>query len=781
MIGCRRRNQVFLILEAVFWLTVPVVDTLADSPRIDFDRDVRPILSDKCFVCHGPDEANRQADLRLDTREGLLAAAVIVPGDLDGSELVRRIRAVGDERMPPPGEGKGLTADEIKTLERWISAGAAWKGHWAFEPITRPIPPSVNATGVLRNPIDAFLMARWKAEKITPVEPADRVTLIRRVSFDLLGLPPTQDEVDAFVADTDENAFEHLVDRLMSSPHFGERLAVQWLDAVRYADTVGYHGDQERSVSPYRDYVIAAFNANMPYDVFTREQLAGDLLSEATLWQKVASGYNMLGMTTIEGGAQPGEYLTKYAADRVRTTSLVWLGLTFGCAECHDHKFDPMTMRDFYSLAAFFADLREEGYGNPVADLAVPTPQQAERIAHFDSEIAALQRGDISEEAKQQIAALEQQKAEFLQTVRFTIPTVSSEPREMKILPRGNWLDRSGETVEPAVPKFLTGFESSVEASRRLNRDDLATWLMSETNPLPSRVMVNRLWQIVFGKGLVRTLDDFGSQGDRPTHPELLDWLAAEFRDSGWDIKHIVRLMITSSAYRLSSTPTSELHEQDPENRLLARQTRRRLDAEHVRDVMLATSGLLVARLGGESARPYQPAGYYAYLNFPTREYVSDTNERQYRRGVYMHWQRTYLHPALIAFDAPSREECTADRPISHTPLSALVMLNDPSSIEAARVLAERTIRDGGDSFKNQLGWIFRIVLSREPELRERKTLAVLWQREHERYAMNPSAADELMTVGLSPKPTDLDVIDVAAWTSVARAIYNLNETITRY
>ncbi|MEX1229989.1 MAG: PSD1 and planctomycete cytochrome C domain-containing protein [Planctomycetaceae bacterium] len=768
-------------------LISPVAVESADSLAIRFNRDVRPILSDKCFTCHGPDEKQRQADLRLNTREGLLGSAdekstgVVIPRNLDGSELIRRIRSTGDERMPPPGEGKPLTAREIEILERWVAEGAEWEGHWSFQPIVRSLPPRVQDSDWMRNPIDAFLLARWEEEHITPADETDRVTLIRRVYFDLLGLPPTPEEVDDFVNDTDADAFEKVVDRLLASPHFGERLAVQWLDAVRYADTVGYHGDQERSISPYRDYVINAFNANLPYDQFTREQLAGDLLPDATLWQKVASGYNMLGMTTIEGGAQAGEYLAKYAADRVRTTSLVWLGLTFGCAECHDHKFDPMIMHDFYGLAAFFADVREQGVGNPAAELAVPTTKQAEQMARFDTEIAALKAAASSEEVAKQIESLEQQKAEFLKSVRFTIATVSAEPRKMRILPRGNWLDSTGEVVAPAVPSFLPAYQQTGDALRRINREDLATWLMSSENPLPSRVMVNRLWKIAFGKGLVRTLDDFGSQGDRPMHPELLDWLAAEFRDSGWDVKHVLRLMVTSSAYRLSSTPTQELRELDSENRMLARQHRQRIDAEHVRDVMLATSGLLVERLGGVSARPYQPAGYYAYLNFPEREYVSDTGERQYRRGVYVHWQRTYLHPALIAFDAPSREECTADRPVSHTPLSALVMLNDPSSIEAARMLAVRTIREGGDSLDGRLRFGFRTVLSREPELRELKSLAVLWKREHERYEQNPAAAEELLTVGLTPKPNDINILDLAAWTSVARAIFNLNETITRY
>ncbi|MFN0196467.1 MAG: DUF1553 domain-containing protein, partial [Planctomycetaceae bacterium] len=501
----------------------------------------------------------------------------------------------------------------------------------------------------------------------------------------------------------------------------------------------------------------------------------------STLWQKVASSYNMLGMTTIEGGAQEKEYLAKYAADRVRTTSLVWLGLTFGCAECHDHKFDPMTSRDFYSLAAFFADLREKGVGKPIADLPVPTETQAQQLAVLDDELAQLKAAGSSNENAERIKTLEQQKEELLKSVRHTIPAVAVEPRTMRILPRGNWLDETGEVVLPAFPAFLSGEPVTQTVSARVGRLELAEWLMSGENPLPARVMVNRLWKIVYGKGLVRTLDDFGSQGDRPLHPELLDWLAVEFRDSGWDVKHVVRLMVTSAAYRLSSTPSAELLERDPENRYLARQNRQRIEAEHIRDVLLSTSGLLVRRLGGGSVRPYQPAGYYAFLNFPIREYVADVDERQYRRGVYMHWQRTYLHPALIAFDAASREECTAERPISHTPLSALVMLNDPSSVEAARVLAARTIREGGSTIDERLRWVFREVLSREPEARELQALTAIRQRQQKVYEQNPTAAEELLTIGLSPPPAEIDIVELAAWTAVARTIYNLNETVTRY
>ena len=675
-----------------------------DAAPVEFNRDVRPILWDNCFACHGPDQAARKAGLRLDTREGLFAtlknnSQVVAPGHPAESALLSRmLHADPDERMPPPESKKALSPIQIKTVRAWIEQGAPWQGHWAFIPPQRPTPPATRNTAWANNAIDQFILARLEKERLPPSPEADRRALIRRLHFDLTGLPPDPEVVDAFVADASEGAYEKAVDSLLESERFGERMAVYWLDLVRYADTVGYHGDQEMNISPYRDYVINAFNANMPFDQFTIEQLAGDLLPNPTLWQKVASGYNRLNMTTEEGGAQPGEYLVKYAADRVRSTATVWLAATMGCAECHDHKFDPYTQRDFYRFAAFFADIEEMGkytgrMGRP-PEMVVPTPSQAKLLQEIESKIPELQQR-VATLKKQLDAAptnaevrlalrikIEKRNKEDQRLVtefyekhapelgraqrdlddrlnrkkaleakmRRTLISVSVDPRETRVLHRGEWMDTTGETVQPGTPAFLPPPESD---AARLTRLDLARWFVSRDNPQTARAFVNRLWKLFHGNGISKILDDLGSQGEWPTHPDLLDWLAVEFMDHDWDIKRMVKLIVMSATYRQTSVTPLGLRERDPDNRLYARQSRWRLEAEFIRDNALAVSGLLVDRIGGLSARPYQPAGYYKHLNFPRRQYTSDKNENQYRRGVYTHWQRTFLHPGMLAFDAP--------------------------------------------------------------------------------------------------------------------------------
>lgn len=1048
------RHTAFLCIAAFvspYWQTPDVVAADRASPplpeRVEFNRDVRPILSDNCYFCHGPDKNKREADLRLDTQEGLAHIAddgpVLVAGKPDESLLVRRILAADDgERMPPADSGKKLTDRDVALLRRWIEQGAKWEGHWSFQPVERPTPPDAKeprATGeepFARNPIDAFVLAEVARHGLTPSAEADRRTLIRRLSLDLVGLPPTPEEVDAFVADADPLAYERLVDRLLDSPHFGERLAMWWLDLVRYADSVGYHGDQAVSVYPYREYVIASFNANKRFDQFTIEQLAGDLLKNATLEQKVAAGYNRLGMMSAEGGVQPKEYLAKYIAERVRNASGVWMGTTLGCAECHNHKYDPFTTRDFYRFEAFFADIQEQGLysgahesGEWGTSIRVPTLEQTVEIARLDAKLADLRsklgsptaeleaaqraweanhkplawhvlrpaklasqagatltlrddgsilvsgnlgatdtytlsidnppagvtalklevladealpakgpgrasngnfvlsefvveqrpsgesapqpiplaaatasfaqdgfgalqsdgtfalsaaidgdatgrnqgwavmpkfaqpheavfetKSDIaggegqtlvvklaqnfepagqhtigrfrlsaastprpvrvgggipadvaailatpsgSRSAEQRDAlakfyrsiapALEPVRAEIKATeaarqtlekqLPVTLATVSVEPRMIRVLPRGNWMDDSGEAVTPAVPSFLP---QPPAKEGRLTRLDLARWLVARENPLTARVTVNRLWKLYFGAGLSRKLDDVGAQGEWPTHPELLDWLASEFVDSGWDIKRTIKLIVTSGTYRQSSAASAQLREADPYNHFLARQSRFRLDAELVRDNALAVSGLLAKKLGGPSVKPYQPPGYWAYLNFPQREWQNGRGDELYRRGLYVHWQRQYLHPALLAFDAPSREECAADRPRSNTPLQSLVLLNDPSYVEAARALAEAMMRRDGDAPGARLDWAFRRASGRNIRDAETKILLALYEKHLAEYRADEAAAKALLSLGAKPAPTDLDRAELAAWTSVARAILNLHETITR-
>ncbi len=999
---------------------------------VEFNRDIRPILSDNCFFCHGPDKNKREADLRLDTKEGLHGTSdhvgALVPGMPVESELFRRITSIDDDKkMPPAKSGKVLSERDVQLLKKWIEQGGQFEGHWAFLPL-RTSPAA--AAGVPHK-IDELIAGSLAAHQLSSSNEADRITLIRRLSFDVIGLPPTEQEVAEFLADPTPDAFEKQVDRLLASPHFGERLAMWWLDLVRYADTVGYHGDQPMSVSPFRQYVIESFNANKPFDQFTIEQLAGDLLPDPTREQRIASGYNRLGMMSAEGGVQDKEYLAKYIAERVRNTTGTWLGITLGCAECHDHKFDPLTTKDFYRFEAFFADIKERGLysgansdGNWGPFVKVPTEQQAANFAKMEDQIAATKRvletdtpeltaarlewektqiswmtltpdtmtsiegaklaaradgailvseknaatdtynltftkvpsgitafrlevlpddslpnkgpgragngnfvlselrvtfkegeveavavplqnatatyeqtgalggnpygkwaveavidGDakgptwgwaIMEKAGQAnfavfettadltlkdgatltvsmaqnldnpghnigcfrlsvataarpvkasdappanvsailAAAAEQrteaQKAELAAYYRTMAPALSPvraqlaeeekqraaldaeipsslvteavSPRMVRILPRGNWMDESGEVVTPAFPSALA---SEPPADKVLNRLDLARWIMSPDNPLTARVVVNRLWKIYFGAGISRKLDDLGAQGEWPSHPLLLDYLADDLRTHGWDLKRTIKSMVMTKTYRQSSLVSPVLREVDPYNRWLARQSRFRLDAELVRDNALAVSGLLVKSIGGKSVNPYQPAGYWAYLNFPTREWQNGTGDALYRRGLYTHWQRQYLHPSLLAFDAPSREECTADRPRSNTPLQSLVLLNDPSYVEAARAFAELILRQTGSTHQ-RLDFAFQRALTRPIQDDEATVLGQLLKAHLAEYQASASAATEILTVGAKPAPNDLPTPELAAWTSVARTILNLHEVITR-
>jgi hypothetical protein len=825
----------------------------AEDVRVDFDRDIQGILSDNCFRCHGPNEKDRQGELRLDVPDGLFAKRddrrPVVPGKPGNSELFRRITADDElERMPPPDSGKTLTADEIALIKRWIEQGAEWKGHWAYVSLKRPHAPSIAPSGFVRNDIDRFVLARLRQKTWKPAAAADCVTLIRRLSFDLVGLPPTPAEVERFLADKSPNAYEKLVDRILKSPHFGERMALYWLDQVRYADTAGYHSDNHRDVWLYRDYVINAFNENMPFDRFTVEQLAGDLLPSPTRWQRTASGYNRLIKTTEEGGAQAKEYQAKYDADRARNIAEVWMAATMGCSQCHNHKFDPYTMKDFYSLISVFSDIQERPVGRQ-PQTPVPTDEQQAKLHKLDAQVADLRKvfnaptpalvrslarwedswqivvapvpgekpaagsgkqsqppKDILEilsippkgrtapqqtklvvwyrgiapelrSTRDQLARLQRQKQQFQKTIPTTLVSTSGKRRTIRILPRGNWQDDSGPVMNPAAPEFLPPMKIKRGDGTRL---DFARWLTSRENPLTARVFVNRLWKVAFGQGLVGTLDDFGVQGDVPTHPRLLDWLAVEFIDSGWNVKQMLKLMVMSGTYRQSSAADAKTRQRDPDNKWLARQNRFRLDAEIVRDNSLAVSGLLFPKIGGPSVKPYQPAGYWMHLNFPKRKWVADTGENQYRRGLYTYWQRTFLHPSLLAFDAPSREECTAKRPRSNNPLQALVLLNDPTYVEAARVFAERIVRDASESDYARLQLAYRICLSRDVQPAEAKLLLALVQKHRTQYAADAKAAEELLKVGQHAAPAGIDKAELAAWTSVTRVLLNLHETIMR-
>lgn len=866
-------------LSCVLPLLIVCAAAAQGDQQIEFNRNIRPILSNRCFACHGPDGGARQAELRLDLRadatEDRGGYRAIAPGDPDASEMVTRIESTdADDRMPPAEAGKPLTQPQQLILRQWIQQGAVWQRHWSQTKLVRPPVPGTTSGAQGENAMDRFIRARLERESIKPSPRADRRVLIRRLSFDLTGLPPTPEAVRAFVQDDSPDAYGALVERLLASPHYGERLAIYWLDLVRYADTLGYHGDQPRNVSPYRDYVIDAFNANLAFDQFTVENLAGDLLPHPTLRQRVASTCNRLNRASAEGGVQPKEYLAKYAADRVRTTAGVWLASTLGCAQCHDHKFDPFTTKDFYSFAAFFADIKEQGIvpgAVHIEQLPVPTPEQARELQQLDAGIArtkasleqrsAERRGEFADwlqrldkdrgpwlparpvlvQAKEgttlkvqsdqiarqepvtidrlifppaiaaildtpapdrtpaqadelwsffldhaavlapvraQLTKLREQRDKVAKSVVTTLATSAGPPRITRVLPRGNWMDESGEVVQPAVPEFLGAVSPH---DRRANRLDLARWIVSSDNPLTARAFVNRLWMLFFGQGIARSVDDLGSQGQWPTHPALLDWLAVEFIESGWDVKHMIRLLVMSQTYQQTSAMRPELVQRDPLNKVLARQASWRLDAEIVRDNALAVSGLLVAKIGGPSVKPYQPPGYWSQLNFPKRVYTPDVGDQQYRRGIYTHWQRTYLHPSLLAFDAPPRDECTARRERSNTPLQALALLNDPTYVEAARVLAASIVQCQETGPVARLQWAFNKVLMRHATDQELATLSALLERSVKTYRAHPEDASRLVHTGLAPVPDDLDLVQVAAWTSVARALLNLHETITRY
>jgi Protein of unknown function (DUF1553)/Protein of unknown function (DUF1549)/Concanavalin A-like lectin/glucanases superfamily/Planctomycete cytochrome C len=1018
----------------------------AEKPaRLEFNRDIRPILSDKCFRCHGPDAGHRRANLRLDRREDAIAvregSRALSPGHPEDSEMFLRMTSPNpDERMPPTDSGSQLTAAEIDSLKRWIENGAEYQPHWAFLPPRKGALPGTKRTSWPRNALDFFVLARLEQEGLEPSGETDRSTWLRRVSLDLIGLPPTFDELDAFLSDQSPNAFETVVDRLLQSPHFGERMALDWLDGARYADTNGYFSDFERPVWRWRDWVIDAFNRNMPLDVFAVEQLAGDLLPNATLDQRIATGFNRNHTVTNETGIIDEEYRVEYVADRVETTGTVWLGLTIGCARCHDHKYDPISQREFYQLFAFFNNVPETGLapGEPLPVLTVSTPEyerelaarkahraQCERTyqafaeqveqdqaaweataltslrpvprdqlaaefrfendlsnsvpegknatadeptnyqpgirgtalkyespfhAEFDPALSldsdepwtisvwasvegaslacvlsklapaddsrgleivwlkgrlkiglihrreenAIQvvtktpaagnswnhlaltydgskqarglkvyiNGDSRETridrdtltggiandhpwkigrkddglgftgridqlriyrrvldeslyAGEEISGIvetesgkrpqprqdrlkeyfilhhaapetrtawtqlrEARKAEAEWTAAVPKTLVMEElpqPRETFVLNRGQY-DQHGEKVEADVP---AAFPRLSEGTPR-NRLGLAQWLVRDDNPLTARVLVNRYWTLLFGEGLVKTANDFGSQGELPSHPELLDWLAVDFRERGWDLKGLLRQIVLSATYRQTSVSRPELLTRDPENRLLARGPRFRLAGELIRDQTLSVSGLLARRVGGPSVKPYQPSGLWEAVSYDgDLTYVEDQGESLYRRSLYTFWKRQAPPPTLLSFDSPTREVCAVKRSRTNTPLQALVLLNDPTYIEAARKLAEQVL-NRKSAPRDRVRFAFRQALGRLPDADETDKLLSLYQRQAEVFQRDPRKAADLLAVGASPLDASLTGPELAAWTTVCGVLLNLDEMITR-
>ena len=943
------------ILALAATLTAAAVQPPKPQAKLEFNRDIRPILSDNCFYCHGPDAGKRQANLRLDQ-----------PNAATKSALVQRIFAAPDAGLMPPAEShKKLTTAQKETLKRWVAEGAAYQKHWAYEaPVKAQIPVGQSA-------IDFLVQKRLVSKGLKPSPTASRRILIRRLYTDLLGLPPTPAEVAAFEQDRAPDAYGKLVERVLASPHYGERMAQGWLDVTRFADTIGYHSDNPRNIWPYRDYVISAFNTNKRFDRFTKEQLAGDLLPDATQETRVGSAFNRLLLTTEEGGGQPKDYEARYLTDRVRAVGTVWMGQTTGCANCHDHKFDPITQRDFFRLGAYFADIEEGLIGAREPGMLVPTPEQKSELASREARVSTLQQrydaiwkplktlksaalggtvltvqpdsgvlasgpnpdkntytlelatsgtltglrlevlpdpslpargpgragngnfvlselvaerltpgaepqklvfskaqasieqasfaeahpdkrwsaasaltpdsfgwailpdagkpheliatfaepitladgetlritlvqnhgtdhnlgkfrltaltgAEVPETLKKELADARKAKSDYEASVGRCLVTVqNTKPRTVRILPRGDFLNETGEVVTAALPAFLTspssrGLATPSGSAKGGSRLDLANWLVSRENPLTARTVVNRFWRQFFGNGVSKVLEDLGAQGEPPANPALLDWLACEFVDSDWDVKHLVRLMVNSNTYKQVSTASKALLAADPYNREYARQSRFRLEAEEVRDNALAVSGLLSLKLGGPSVKPYQPERYWENLNFPVRDWKADQGESQYRRGLYVWWQRSFLHPSMLAFDAPSREECTAERNRSNIPQQALVLLNDPTYVEAARAFGVGILTQASGSPEQKLTWAFQQALQRNPTASEQKTLLMVYNQRLAAYKADTAASDALLKTGYAPLPALLDKPELAAWTHVARVLLNLHETITR-
>jgi hypothetical protein len=845
-----RRPIVPLLVFALASLATGEEVAVVEKPS--FNRHIRPILSENCFACHGPDKAARKADLRLDTREGALTenegVVAVVPGKPDDSELILRVLSHDpDEVMPPPKSDRKIKPQQVEMLRRWIQQGAEYEAHWSLIPPRQPELPQVKRAEWVRNAVDRFILATLEATGLQPSPEAERTTLIRRVSYDLTGLPPTPADVDAFVNDNAPDAYERLVERLLASPRYGEKLALHWLDLSRYADTHGYHLDSGRDMWKWREWVIESFNRNRPYDEFVLWQLAGDLLPNATIEQQVATGFCRNNMINFEGGADAQEYLTQYIFDRVNTFGTAFLGLTVACAQCHDHKFDPITQKDYYQLYAYFNSVPEKGLdgskGNAEPVLELPTPDQEKRLRDANAEVEkarlALKKAeaglDDAQWAWEQSIVGDMAGAKLNDSLAVTLQTPAAErteadaatlrehfrtkvstamkdaqgkidaltktrdaikgeiqtvmvmremekPRETFMLKRGLF-NSPGEKVEPGVPGSLP----ALPADAPKNRLALAKWITNPAHPLMPRVTVNRFWQLLMGTGLVKTANDFGSQAEWPSHPELLDWLATEFTGTGWDVKSLVRLIVTSATYRQSSKVSPEQLERDPHNRLYARGPRFRLSAEEIRDTALAISGLLDPRIGGPSVSPYQPPGLWEELSsrkdsskWTAQSFVQSKGADLYRRSMYTFWKRTSPPPQMQTFDAPDRETCVVTRERTNTPLQALVLMNDPTYVEASRILAERLLVLGGGTTDDRVRFAFRLATSRVPTSREAGLLKELFEKQTTRYAAQPEEALKLLGTGDAPRNPKLDPVELAAWTNVISTILNLDETVTR-
>jgi hypothetical protein len=759
-----------------FWLMIIGVSARGADTPIDFNRDVRPILSNNCFACHGPDEKERKGDLRLDTFEGATANKAIVPGKPSESELLARlISADADELMPPPKTGKKLSPKEIATLKAWVAQGGKYATHWSYVKPVRPAVPNIDM-----NAIDAFISDRLTKEGLKQSPEADRYTLVRRVALDLTGLPPSTAEVDEFVKDTSANAYEKMVDRMLAKPAFGEHWARLWLDLARYADSAGYADDPPRTIWLYRDYVIKALNANKPFDRFTIEQIAGDLLPDTTQETQIATAFHRNTMTNSEGGTSDEEFRNAAVVDRTNTTLAVWMGTSLACAQCHTHKYDPITQKEYFRLFAILNNTEDNDRKDesPVFTLDDGPEKKAKRSELQDS-VAQLQKVKLSDpddaKALKKLVDGLNSKIAALQP-KVTVPVMKELPQDKrritKLQFRGNFQDL-GDVVLAGTPKVfhpLPGGES--------NRLALAKWLVSPENPLTARVTVNRFWEQIFGVGLVRTTEEFGTQGEPPSHPELLDWLATEFA-SKWDVKQLLKLLVMSGTYQQSAKISAEMIERDPDNRLYARGPRYRLSAEMVRDQALAVSGLLSAKQFGPSVRPSRPKSGLSAAFGGNLDWQTSDGEDRYRRGLYTEWRRTSPYPSMMTFDAPSREACTLRRIRTNTPLQALVTLNDPVYIEAAQALARKTAGQGKTT-EERVAFAFRCCLGRPPTDKELSRLGKLYEESKATFTKDAKKAEAMATDPIGPIPKGADVVELAAWTTVCNVLLNLDEMLMR-
>ena len=758
-----------LFVAAVLFSACRQGGSMAEAvDSVDYNIHIRPILSDRCFKCHGPDGNQRKSNLRLDTREGALAALkdnpnahVIMPGDPDKSEVFLRVSTSDTSLvMPPVNSNLSLNENEIALIKKWIEQGARYKPHWAFIPPVQRALPAIRDKDWPSNEIDHFTLARMERAGLQPNLISDKERLLKRVSLDITGLPPSLEMQNRFLTDQSENAYEKIVDELLAQPQFGERMAVHWMDVARYADSHGYQDDGLRTMWPWRDWVIHAFNENYPYDQFVTWQLAGDLLPNPTKEQLLATGFNRNHKITQEGGVIDEEYRVEYVTDRTNTFGKAFLALTYECAHCHDHKYDPISQKDYYRTFAFFNRVPEKGLVGDIslASLADP-PKIKITTEEVNSILTFINKKDTT-------------------PVQVMVMKDSAWKRPTYVLTRGVY-DAHGEVVDVGVPSDILPYDTSAYGNNRLG---LAKWLFDKRHPLTARVFVNRMWQEFFGRGLVKTSGDFGMQGEMPSHPELLDWLAVDFREHGWDVKRLIKQLVMSATYRQSSVFSKEKLATDPDNIWLARGPRVRLTAEGVRDLALASSGLIVKEIGGPSMKVYQPKGIWESSTSGRgvlARYVQDHGDDLYRRGLYSFIKRTVPPPGMLVFDGSNRDQCEVNRMRTNTPLQALVLLNEPLMLEAARVFAERLMLESSNT-EDKVKKAFQAIVCRQPNEEELNVLLNYFEEEKAGFKLTPDKAKKYIQAGEYRHEAIDDVISLAALMQVLQTIYNLDEAITK-